>query len=62
MRVYDEWLPVFSACDCDIEGTVTNTTCDTVTGQCMCVNDNVTGRRCSKCLSNTEGLYYHQKI
>jgi len=37
------------ACDCDVTGTVAESTCEPRAGQCMC-HGGVAGRRCDHCL------------
>ena len=45
-----------SACDCNSAGTLANSTiCDKVVGNCTC-KQNVEGRTCSECVSNTWNL------
>ncbi|XP_065644500.1 laminin subunit gamma-1 isoform X1 [Hydra vulgaris] len=46
-------------CDCDADFTMTNTTCDALTGQCMCIvsplGGKYSGRRCNECAVNAIG-------
>ena len=39
---------IVSACACDALGTIPGSTCNDVTGQCMC-RENFVGRDCSEC-------------
>ena len=38
----------FIECDCNINGSVANTYCNSITGQCIC-KENVIGRQCTDC-------------
>ena len=40
-------------CDCDSRGSRA-VGCDQLTGQCSCVSDQVEGRRCERCVENTQ--------
>lgn len=42
-------------CNCDVRGTVPDTTCSVPTGQCQCV-ENVTGGKCDRCIDGFFGL------
>jgi len=39
-------------CDCDADGTIARTVCDSVSGQCQCIQggSGIGGRRCDTCL------------
>ena len=40
-------------CSCDVQGSIANTTCDSESGQCQCLqaDSGVGGLRCDSCLS-----------
>jgi len=40
-------------CDCDARGSQ-DATCNQLTGQCTCITDKVEGRRCDRCMENTQ--------
>ena len=40
-------------CDCNEDGSNPDDTCDKNTGQCTCLNNNVSGRKCDKCVAGS---------
>lgn len=48
----------FSACTCDLLGTINNAGCNVLTGECSCKRF-VTGRDCNQCLPQHYGLSEH---
>ncbi len=44
-----------SPCDCDPIGSQSSSSCDSITGQCVC-HENVIGRRCDQCAEGTYSL------
>ena len=44
-----------SACECDLTGSVNNTVCDHITGQCSCY-PGVDTRTCASCIPNYYGF------
>ena len=43
-------------CNCDVRGSVANTECDRVTGQCICKSVVAYGRACDQCADQYYGV------